>query len=46
MALRLPDGNTLVTSMNPEVGAVELDRAGNEVWSYRAGTRVTRALRR
>jgi hypothetical protein len=46
MAVRLPNGNTLVTSMNPGVGAVEFDRAGNEVWSYRATTRVTRALRR
>jgi HEAT repeat protein len=45
-AVRLPNGNTLVTSMSKDRGAVELDPAGKEVWSYRAGTRVTRALRR
>ena len=27
-------------------GAVEFDRNGQEVWSYRSTTRVTRALRR
>ncbi len=47
-ATRLPNGNTLITSMNPGVGAVEVDRAGVEVWSYRhsSNTRVTRAIRR
>jgi HEAT repeat protein len=45
-AMRLPNGNTLITSMNPTVGAVEVDRAGKEVWSYRDTTRVTRAIRR
>jgi hypothetical protein len=45
-AVRLPTGNTLVTSMNPERGAVELDRAGKEVWQYKTDTRVTRAFRR
>lgn len=45
-ATRLPNGNTLVTSMLPNQGAVELNRAGNVVWQYRANTRVTRALRR
>jgi hypothetical protein len=45
-AIRLPNGHTLVTSMNPARGAVELDRAGKEVWTYRTDTRVTRALRR
>lgn len=45
-AVRLPNGNTLITSMNATIGAVEVDRAGREVWSYRAPTRVTRALRR
>ena len=47
-ATRLPNGNTLITSMNASVGAIEVDRAGNEVWSYRdpSNTRVTRAIRR
>ncbi len=45
-AVRLPNGNTLVTSMSPQRGAVEFDRNGQEIWSYRIGTRVTRALRR
>jgi hypothetical protein len=45
-ALRLPNGNTLVTSMNTSVGAVELDRTGKQVWQFKADTRVTRALRR
>jgi hypothetical protein len=46
-AVRLPNGNTLVTSMNPQKGAVELDRDGKEVWHYKVGdTRVTRAYRR
>ena len=45
-ATRLANGNTLVTSINPSIGAVEFDRAGNEVWHYRTNTRVTRAIRR
>ena len=45
-ATRLPNGNTLVTTMLPGRGAVEFDRSGVEVWSYRTFTRVTRALRR
>jgi HEAT repeat protein len=47
-AMRLPNGNTLITSMSPGVGAVEVDRAGAEVWSFRhsSNTRVTRAIRR
>ncbi|MBI2804363.1 MAG: PQQ-binding-like beta-propeller repeat protein [Planctomycetes bacterium] len=48
IATRLPNGNTLITSMEPGVGAVEVDRAGIHVWSYQhaSNTRVTRALRR
>jgi hypothetical protein len=45
-AVRLPNGHTLITSMNAASGAIEVDRAGREVWSYRATTRVTRALKR
>ncbi len=45
-AMRLPNGNVLVTTMLPQRGAVEFDRDGHEVWSYRSTTRVTRALRR
>ncbi len=45
-ALRLPNGNTLVTSMMPARGAVEFTRAGTEVWTYHVLTRVTRAVRR
>jgi len=45
-ATRLPNGNTIVTTMLPARGAIEFDRAGNEVWSFRAATRVTRAMRR
>jgi HEAT repeats/PQQ-like domain len=45
-AVRLANGHTMITSMNPGRGAVEVDRAGKEVWTYRAETRVTRALRR
>ena len=46
-ATRLPNGNTLITSMNPWVGAVEVDRAGTHLWSYQhaSNTRVTRAIR-
>ena len=45
VATRLPNGNTLVTSMN-ENRAVEFDSAGKEVWEYRAKSRVTRVYRR
>jgi hypothetical protein len=55
-AVRLPNGNTLVTSFNAENGiplpaarllpAVELDPTGNVVWHYGPQTRVTRAFRR
>jgi outer membrane protein assembly factor BamB len=45
-ATRLPNGNTLVTSMLPQRGAVEFNRNGEEVWTYKTETRVTRALRR
>jgi hypothetical protein len=45
-AIRLANGNTLVTTMLPNRGAIEFDRDGNIVWSYKANTRVTRALRR
>jgi len=45
-ATRLPNGNTLVTSMLPAKGAMEFDRRGNMVWQFTANTRVTRALRR
>jgi len=45
-ATRLPNGNTLVTTMLPQRGAVEFDPQGHEIWSYRSTTRVTRAVRR
>ncbi len=45
-AVRLANGHTLVTSMNPLIGAVELDRSGKQVWHYTEETRVTRAYRR
>ncbi len=45
-ATRLPNGNTLVTTMLPQRGAVEFDPQGREQWSYRSTTRVTRAVRR
>jgi hypothetical protein len=44
-AVRLTNGNTLVTSFN-QTRAVELDRTGKEVWEYKTDTRVTRAFRR
>jgi len=44
-ALRLANGNTLITSMS-EQRAVEFDLAGKEVWQYRSTTRVNRAWRR
>ncbi len=45
MALRLANGNTLITSMSESIGAVEFDRTGKQVWQYKSETRVTRALR-
>ncbi len=46
-AMRLPNGNTLVTTMQVETGAMEFDAKGNETeWNYRQSTRVTRAIRR
>ncbi len=45
-AVRLNNGNTIVTSMQPSEGAIEYDRHGKKVWQYTANTRVTRALRR
>jgi HEAT repeat protein len=45
-ATRLSNGNTLITTMLPNRGAVEFDRHGKEVWNYRNNTRVTRAFRR
>jgi hypothetical protein len=47
-AMRLLNGNTLITSMDASVGALEVDRAGVTVWTYQnpSGTRVTRAFRR
>jgi hypothetical protein len=48
-ATRLPNGNTLVTTMNTGLGAVEFDRAGNQVWQFATNlpySRVTRAIRR
>jgi HEAT repeats/PQQ-like domain len=44
-ALRLPNGNTIVTSMN-QLRAVEFDRSGRELWEFKSDTRVTRAIRR
>jgi hypothetical protein len=56
-AVRLPNGNTLVTSFNSDaagrpipsdqlVPAAELDRSGKVVWKYSGTSRVTRAFRR
>jgi len=45
MALRLANGNTLITSMSEGIGAVEFDRTGKQVWQYKTDTRVTRAFR-
>jgi outer membrane protein assembly factor BamB len=45
-ATRVSNGNTIITSMDPDIGAVEVDRMGAEVWSYRSTARVTRAIRR
>ena len=45
-ALAMPGGKILVTSMQPrENRAVEIDRAGKEVWRYKRESRVTRAVR-
>ena len=46
IAVRLPNGNTIVTTFLPETGVIEFDREGNEFWSFRHKTRVTRAIRR
>jgi hypothetical protein len=53
-AVRLPNGNTLVTSFNQNltgrerslVPAAELDRMGEVVWKYSAPSRVTRVFKR
>jgi len=45
MAMRLPSGHTMVTSMNEAIGAVEFDRMSKQVWQYKTDTRVTRAYR-
>ena len=45
-ALRLANGNTLITTMVPQRGVVEYNHEGREVWSYHVNTRITRALRR
>lgn len=45
VATRLPNGNTIITSMN-ENRAVELDKDGKQVWEYKGKTRVTRVFRR
>ena len=46
MAQRLPNGHTLVTSMQVALGAIEFDAEGKQVWQHkRPDTRVTRALR-
>jgi hypothetical protein len=44
-AVRLPTGNTLVTSMT-ENGAIELDARGKVFWQYKSSQRVNRAFRR
>jgi hypothetical protein len=46
-AVRLANGNTLVTSYLKDRGAVELDPAGKKVWQYyHPDSRVNRAWRR
>lgn len=45
-AVRLQNGNVLATTMQPQTGAIEVDRTGREIWNYRQSTRVTRAVRR
>jgi HEAT repeat protein len=45
-ATRLPNGHTLITSMEIERGVVEVDTAGKAVWEHRSETRITRAFRR
>jgi hypothetical protein len=44
-AVRLPNGHTLVVSMMQQ-RIVEIDRQGQEVWSYRTEGRPWRARRR
>jgi HEAT repeat protein len=43
--VRLPSGNTLVTSQHPQQ-VIELDRDGKTVWDYQATGHPTRARRR
>jgi len=48
-AVRLFNGNTLVTTMDMPGKVIEFDRSGHEVWSYETtlpNTKITRALRR
>ena len=42
-AMALPGGKILVTSMQQN-RAIEIDRAGKEVWQYKRDSRVTRAV--
>jgi HEAT repeat protein len=45
MAVRLPNGNTMVTSQSAK-SAVEVDAVGNEVWAHRPDMAIWRARRR
>ena len=48
-AVRLPNGNTLITSYRNETEIIpptEIDREGNKVWEYKTDQWVTRAFRR
>ena len=45
-AVRLVNGNTLVTTMLPQQGVIEFTPAGEQHWQHKASTRVTRAVRR
>jgi HEAT repeat protein len=44
-AVRLPNGNTLITSMSQQK-TLEVDKAGAKVWEYSTDTRITRSFRR
>jgi outer membrane protein assembly factor BamB len=44
-AVRLPNGNTLITSMSQQK-TLEVDKAGAKVWEYSSDTRITRSFRR
>jgi outer membrane protein assembly factor BamB len=44
-AVRLPNGNTLITSMSQR-RTIEVNKSGKQVWEYSTDTRVTRAFRR